>query len=117
MKLTLQQAKDRFAKTGECNHDPDFFVDILIPKSDTNVTNCKVCQKEFERYYGFRPLSEKILKFLELGSKTRSQIYQRLSDYEKHSIRARLSELRRNEKIFSIEPDLFTLVEKELIVQ
>ena len=50
-KLTLKEAKERFAKTGECDHDPDFEEKIHIPNSDVVEVCCKACNYEKRRYY------------------------------------------------------------------
>ncbi|KKN76218.1 hypothetical protein LCGC14_0372440 [marine sediment metagenome] len=44
MKLTLQEAKDRFASTGECNHDPDFETEVTPYGCDNIlIIQCTIC--------------------------------------------------------------------------
>lgn len=48
-KLTLKEAKDLYASTGDCNHQ---FIDTCCPpKCGIEITNCIVCAKEIKRIH------------------------------------------------------------------
>ena len=51
LRLTFTQAQARFAKYGQCDHDPEFEQVSDIPNSDVHIKNCSVCGKELERWY------------------------------------------------------------------
>jgi len=51
MKLTLQEAKDRFAATGECNHDEAYCSDIEPFECNVSIHTCTVCAEEISRRY------------------------------------------------------------------
>lgn len=51
MKLTLKEAKDRFAEFGECNHDPDFEAEFTPCGCDVRITQCTVCGEVKNRVY------------------------------------------------------------------
>lgn len=111
-KLTLDEAKKRFASTSECFHDPDHFTEVAIPGTNVQITSCRGCNKEIERWYGHRSLG-RLLELYITETKTRKQIYARFDAFSSNTIRGRLSDLKRENKIFSIEPDTFTPVEKK----
>lgn len=115
MKLTFEEAKDRFAGNSQCDHDPDFFYDVNIPNSQTFTQCCGVCQKQIQKWYGMKSLEHRLIEYLSV-SKTRKQIYFRFKEYSPNTIRGRLSDLKRKKKIFSIEQDVFTPVEKEKVI-
>ncbi len=46
---TFTDEQKLFLKTGYCDHST--LVKYSIPNSDTILTNCKVCGKEFDREY------------------------------------------------------------------
>lgn len=51
-KLTLQEAKDRFAQFGECNHDADFEAEFSPYGCDNIlITQCTVCGEVKSRVY------------------------------------------------------------------
>ncbi len=51
MKLTLQQAKDRFASTGNCNHDNNFEAKFTPYGCDIMITQCTVCGEIKKKVY------------------------------------------------------------------
>ena len=115
MKLTFEESKARHIANGTCYHDTDYFEDTHIPNSDSYLTNCGVCGKQIMKWYGSKGLGERIIEYLKV-SKTRKQIYFRFRSYSPNTIRGRLSELKKLNKIFSIEKDVFTPVqEKEIL--
>lgn len=50
-KLTLKEAKERFAKTGECFHDKDHEVKVNPYGSDVVQITCKACNYIKRSYY------------------------------------------------------------------
>lgn len=50
-KLTLQEAKNRFAKFGFCTHDPAWETKCNIPNSNVEQIICKACNKIKWTYY------------------------------------------------------------------
>lgn len=52
MKLTLQEAKDRFASTGNCNHDDDYECKFSPYGCDNiRITQCTVCSEIKNKVY------------------------------------------------------------------
>lgn len=51
MKLTLQESKDRFASTGNCNHDDDYECEFSPFGCDVLITQCTVCGKIKNKVY------------------------------------------------------------------
>jgi len=50
-KFTLIEAKYRFAKFGECSHDPDWEVKVNPLGCDVVQVMCKACNKVKRSYY------------------------------------------------------------------
>ena len=98
IKLTFEEARSHFAGTGDCKHDPDYFTDVDVPNTEMHLVDCRVCGKTIEKYSGYRPLVDKIEKFL-TETKTRAQIYFRFDGVSPTTIRGRLSEMKKQEKI------------------
>jgi len=52
---TLLHAKMLFLRTGFCDHIVEFRVTAFPPGTNTVITNCGVCGKEFDRKYVHNP--------------------------------------------------------------
>lgn len=50
-KLTLNEAKSRFGKIGECSHDKDHEEKVNIPNTSIVQICCKACNKIKRTYY------------------------------------------------------------------
>lgn len=50
-KLTLKEAKLRFAEFGQCFHEKDHEEKINIPNTNVVQINCKACNKIKDTYY------------------------------------------------------------------
>lgn len=53
--LALYNAKMYFLKTGYCKHANEFRVTAFPPGTNTVISNCGVCGKEFDRKYVSNP--------------------------------------------------------------
>jgi len=51
IKLTLQQAKDRFIEFGECSHDRRFYKTFVPYKCDVEITDCGICGQRIAKVY------------------------------------------------------------------
>ena len=51
MKLTFQEAKDRFISTGNCDHDEEFHVITEPYKCGIILTDCGVCGERIHLTY------------------------------------------------------------------
>jgi len=49
--LSLYNAKMLFLRTGYCGHKDEFRVTAFPPDTNTVITTCGVCGKEFDRRY------------------------------------------------------------------
>jgi len=50
-KLTLQEAKDRFASTGNCFHEEEFFAITEPYKCGVKITECGICGERIKLVY------------------------------------------------------------------